>query len=95
MTNQEATKVAMYLRSGKRISAIKAIREATGEGLREAKRIVDCYLSAEDSRSVSHCLFAAERYLADNIVHTTTFEAWFRTGIDNGFFNLITEVKGV
>lgn len=62
MDSRDIEKVYQLLESGQKVIAIKEIREMTGLGLKEAKRIADNYqifLETEEIKCKLICLFSS------------------------------------
>jgi hypothetical protein len=59
-----ATGIADDLEKGRKIQAIKKLREQTGFGLKEAKDIIDSFLDSDYSASIFHRQRAKDKFLA-------------------------------
>lgn len=95
MTNKECRAVAEQLRQGRRIGAIKVWRDATGDSLKDAKHVIDGYLSMTEANHDWCCREAAEKFLMNYGHNVTSFESWLQEGTNAGYFDLIAQVKAL
>jgi ribosomal protein L7/L12 len=75
----DARSIARSLSQGRKIEAIKTLRQATGFGLKEAKDIIDSFLPSEHSQLENYRQEAKDRFLARCIGGLFVNKPWQRT----------------